>query len=282
MEVVVAVVFDFDFAFFGGVVDGYVGGEVFLEAFGKIADMNVDFFGGRLAGFGFSGGVVEEGLGEFFGCADGELAADDLIGSEYLGVGILEGEDGLGMADGDAALGEVDLDFRMEIEEAHGVGDGGAGFPDTGGDFLLLEGEFAGEADVSGGFFDGIEILALEVLDESHFKDIAVGGDAFDDGNGGEAEFFRGSPAALAGDKLIFPIDEAGDEGLDDAVLADGLDEIIKGGLHEVGTGLERGGDDVIDGDIADTGGIVIGGTRIDAWKRLILFDEGSETFSEC
>lgn len=60
VEVVVAVVFDLDSAFFDGVVDGYVGGEVFLEAFGDLADVDVDLLGGRLFRVGFAGEVGEE------------------------------------------------------------------------------------------------------------------------------------------------------------------------------------------------------------------------------
>ncbi len=83
-------------------------------------------------------GLGEEGLGEFLCCADGELAANDLVGGELLAFRIFQGEDGFRMADGDLALGEVDLDVLVKIEQAHGVGDRGAGFADAGGDLFLF------------------------------------------------------------------------------------------------------------------------------------------------
>lgn len=138
------------------------------------------------------------------------------------------------MADGNLALGEVNLNVRVEVEQPHGVSDGGAGFTDAGGDFFLLEGEFLGEADVAGGFFDGVEIFTLEVLDESHFEDVAIRGSALDDGDGGQAEFFRSSPAAFTCDEFVFSIDQTCDEWLDDAVLADGVDEVIEGCVDEL------------------------------------------------
>lgn len=89
-EVVVAVVFDLDLAFFGGVIDGDVGGEVLLKAFCELTDVDIDFFGCCFFCVGFAGGVGEEGLGEFLCCADGEFTADDLVGGEFLGVGIFQ------------------------------------------------------------------------------------------------------------------------------------------------------------------------------------------------
>ena len=124
-------------------VDSDVGGEVFLEALGKGADVDVDLLGsGGLFGVGLSGRIGEKGLGEFFGSADGEFTADDLICSEFLDLGIFDGEDGFGVADGDLALGEMDLDIGVEIEQAHGVCHRSAGFADTSGDlFLFQQGE---------------------------------------------------------------------------------------------------------------------------------------------
>lgn len=151
-------------------VDRDVGGEVFLEALGEGADVDVNLlWRGGLFGVGLSGGIGEERLGEFFRSADGELAADDLVGGEFLGFRIFDSENGFCMADGDLALGEMDLDVLMEIEQAHGIGDRGTRFADAGGNFLLFHRELFGEANVAGRFLDGIEILALEVLDEGHF-----------------------------------------------------------------------------------------------------------------
>ena len=108
-----------------------------MEAFCDLEDVDIDFLWCCLFRV-FAGWIGGEGLGEFLCCADGELAANDLVGGELLAFRIFQGEDGFRMADGDLALGEVDLDVLVKIEQAHGVGDRGAGFADAGGDLFLF------------------------------------------------------------------------------------------------------------------------------------------------
>jgi len=259
-----------------------VGSEVFLEALGEGTDLDVDFLWWEFFRIWFAGGIVEEGLGEFLGGADGELAADDLIGGEFLGVGIFEGEDSFCMADGDLALGEVALNIGVEIEEAHRVGDGCARLADAGGNFLLFQGEFLGKADVASSFFNWVEVFALEVLDESHLEDITVGGSALDDRDCGEAEFFGCPPTAFTGNEFVFPINKTGDERLDDTVLADGIDKVIEWCVDEMRPRLERGRDDVVDGDFTDPWRVVVVTGRGISGEGLVFFDEGSESFAEC
>jgi len=235
-------------------MDGDPGGEVFAEAVDDGADhglgFGVEVFGGP-AGFG-AGLLVLEVVDELLGAADGEFAADDLLGGGELARFVLDAEDGLGVTDGEAGVGEEVLDVFVEVEEAHGVGDGGAGLADALGDFLLFEAELACEAGISGSFLDGVEVGALEVFDEGHFEDLAVGGLALDDGDGFEAEFSGGAPAAFAGDEFELSVDAADDEGLDDAVLADRLEEFVEGVVREAGAGLEGAGDDLADRNLAD------------------------------
>ena len=221
-------------------------------------------------------------MGEFFGGADGELAADDLVGGEQLGVLVLDREDRLGVADGEAALGDEQLHVAVEIEQAHGIGDAGAGFADAAGDFILLEREFLGEADVAGGFFHRVEVFALEVLDERHFEHIAVGRLAFDDRHGGEAEFAGGAPAAFAGDEFEFAIHRADDERLDDAVLADRLDEVVERGFAELGARLQRAGNHHVERHVADAFEILRSHRGIEDRRGHAFPDECSESFSEC
>lgn len=199
--------------------------------------------------------------GEFFGGADGEGFFEDLAAGDELGVFVFDGEDGFGVADADLAAGDEDLDIGVEFEQAHGVGDTGAGFADAFGDVVLLHGEFFGEADVAGGFFDGVEVFALKVFDEGHFEHVAIGGFADDNGDGVEAEFFGGAPAAFAGDEFEVVADLADDEWLDDAVLADGFDEFIERGFDEVGAGLERAWGDAVDGHFAGAAGAFVRGS---------------------
>ena len=68
LEVVVAVVFDLDFALLGAVVDDHVGGEIFAQAVGNRADLGI--CGAAGAGFGaffdLPGALFEGVLGQFF------------------------------------------------------------------------------------------------------------------------------------------------------------------------------------------------------------------------
>jgi hypothetical protein len=186
------------------------------------------------------------------------------------------------MADGEAALGDLELDVAMEIEQAHRIGDAGAGFADAAGDFILFEREFPGEADVAGGFFHRVEVFALEILDERHFQHIAVGRLAFDDRDGGESEFAGGAPAAFAGDEFEFAIHRADDQRLDDAVLADRLDEVIERGFAELDARLQRAGNDHAVRHVADPFEILRSDRVIEDRRGHAFPDECSESFSEC
>lgn len=97
----------------------------------------------------------------------------------------------------------------------------------------------------------------MKVLNESHFEDIAIRGGALDDRDGGESEFFRSSPAAFAGDEFVFSVYDARDEWLDDAVLADGVDEVVERCIDELVAGLEWRRDDVFNRDFADARGVI-------------------------
>lgn len=204
-----------------------------------------------------------------------------MIGGSDLFLGVLDTEDGLGVADGEEAIGDVALDGFLKVEEAHGVGDAGTGLADALGDLVLLHGEFFGELDVTGGFLDGVEVLALEVLDEGHLEDFLIGGFPLDDGDGGESECLGGPPAAFTGDEFEFSVDRADDEGLDDAVLLDGLHEFIELAFGKTLARLKRGGGDAGEFDFLNT----LSGEEIDLGVGCCrgsggVFDERSQSFS--
>ena len=76
------------------------------------------------------------------------------------------------------------------------------------------------------------------------------------------------------------------DQGLNDAVLADGFDEFVERGFDKMGTWLEWARGDAVDGHFAGVTGTVVVGSPINLWGRrvgIILFaDERAESFSEC
>ena len=227
-----------------------MGGEVISEAVLNVGDVGINDGCGLFGGL-FLAGFVEV-LHEFLGGAHGHVAAENLIGGGELLGGIFDAEDGFGVSDGEVAVGDVLLNGFLEVEEADGVGHAGPGFADAAGNDVLLEAEVLGEADVARGFFDGVEILALQVLDEGHFEDFLVGGRALDDGDGGESEELAGAPAAFTGNEFHLVTHLPDDEGLDDAEFGDGLLELVEGLFGKLLSRLQRGGDNMVKRNLND------------------------------
>ena len=89
-----------------------------------------------------------------------------------------------------------------EVEEAEVVGDGAAVFAEPDCEFGLGEAELGHEGSVRLGAVDGVEVFALDVLDQGHLG-LGEAIDGTDDGgDGGKAGELGGAPAALAGDEL--------------------------------------------------------------------------------
>ena len=281
MEVIVAVVFDFDAAAFGAIVEDDVGSEVSLETILDLLEgggEGVGVWGGGASG-GFGEAGLEEVIGdEFFGGANGEMGADDFFGGEELFVGGFDGEEDFGVSDGEEILGEPGLELFVEVEEADGVGDGGATFADFEGDIFLAEMEFLGEASEGFGFFDGVEVFALEIFDEGEFEDFLIGSFANDEGGFGEARALGGAPASFSGNEFEEIAAFAGDEGLDDAVFFDGENEFVEMFVAEDGARLERGSDDAVEGNDLEPFAIFDGGF----WGSDPGIDESAVTFTEC
>ena len=131
------------------------------------------------------------------------------------------GEDGAGMAHGEALLGDEELYMLGQAEEAKHIGDGAALFAGAFADLIVAEVQFAAEAFEGVGDFNRVEVFALDVLDEGNFEEAVVGEVLDDDGYFGEASESGGTPAAFARDELIAVIFPANDEWLDDAVGGD-------------------------------------------------------------
>jgi hypothetical protein len=153
------------------------------------------------------------------------------------------------------------VEFGSDLEETEGVGDGDAAATDFLGDLFLGEVELGLELGVALGFFEGVEVFALEILDEGEFEDFAVGGGPFDDGDVGEAGEAGGAPTPFAGDQFENVAYGPDDEGLDDSLFADGICQFTQGFVGEVAAGLEGAGSDLIEWDPADSRGN--GGARI-------------------
>ena len=105
------------------------------------------------------------------------------------------------------------------------------------------------------GFFDGVKVFALEVFDERELGHLAVIRLDDDGGHFGKTGDARGAPAALARDDLIVAGRKAADrQRLDNAVLADGIGQILQSLFIEVAARLIGVGFDLRDGEIEVVG----------------------------
>jgi len=255
VKVVVAVVVDRDMPLLFPVVKGDAGVEALSELVLEMLDVGRRFLGGLAASPALAGlaAACQMGGDELLCIAHGGRGPDQFLRDQDLLVVSLEGQQDLGVTGAEAPLRQVVLYRGREFQQSHGIGHGGAAFADAPADLLLGEAEFLGKPGVGGGLFDRIETLALEILDEGQFQDLLVAGFADDDGCLGQADLERGAQAAFARDQFVLPGDEPDDQRLDDAALADGVNEFAQLLLPELGTGLKRAGDDPVEGDLLDT-----------------------------
>ena len=118
----------------------------------------------------------------------------------------------------------------------------------------MSQSETVRERAVSLGLFDGVEVGALDVLDDGELGGLTVLGFHQDDGDVREAGEARGAEAAFAADELETTIAQlAADEGLDDAVCLDGVGELAQRVLIEGLARLPGRPDNLRDGDGEDT-----------------------------
>jgi hypothetical protein len=146
-------------------------------------------------------------------------------------------------------VGEEGLDVSGEFEETEHVGDGGAVLACALGDLLVAEVVLLIEAFEGVGDFDGVEIFALDVLDESDFHEAVVGEVLDDGGDMGERGEFGGTPASFTGDELVGIAGAADDDWLDDTVFADGLGEAAEAFGVKDAAGLEGIGVYFVEGE---------------------------------
>ena len=132
-------------------------------------------------------------------------------------------------------------DRLRQVEQAQQVRHGRARAADGFGDLLVGQVEFRDQPAEGERFFQRIQVLALDVLDERH-RDRGFVAHVADDGRHvGEARDLRGAPAALAGDDLVAlrfagrrRAERAHDDRLHDALGLDGVGEFGEGFLAHV------------------------------------------------
>jgi hypothetical protein len=130
-----------------------------------------------------------------------------------------------------------------QAEQAQRVGHRGPALADAFGDGLVRQAEVLLQGGVGLGFFDRVQVAALQVLDQRQLEQAAVVDRVENrDRHLGEARKARGAPPALAGDDRVSPSPIRGyDDRLDDSLLFDRVREGLQIGLFEASTRL-RGG----------------------------------------
>ena len=151
------------------------------------------------------------------------------------------------------------LNRCREFKKADGVRDGDAAFADFRGGLFLGELKLVDELRVTEGFFERIEVLALEILDQGEFQHRAVIGFAQDHRDFGNPGELCRAPAAFSGDQLEGVAFLADDERLDDALFADGIRQFAQRFFGEIFSRLQRAGLDALKSDAKDFFAVVHG-----------------------
>ena len=155
------------------------------------------------------------------------------------------------MAGGKFAAADERLHRFRKLEQAQHVGDVATALADDPSDLVLAVFELPTERLITCGFFERIEVFALDVLDDRQFQRFGVADIEDDDGNVVDAGALRGPPTALAGNDL----ESAGGAGrrphrdrLDDAALLDRGGEFVEFGHRELTARVARIGMQEFDG----------------------------------
>jgi hypothetical protein len=157
---------------------------------------------------------------------------------------------------GDAPHLDVLLELAGQIEQPEVVGDGGAVEAHPLTDLLL--GQAVVDQRAEGvGQLHGIQVVALNVLDEGEFEAILAFNVGDDGGNRLAASGARSAPAPLAHDELVAIARAPDHDGLKDAVKPDRIGEAIEFERLEAAPRLLGIGIDQVDGYLrrAVTGG---------------------------
>src|SRR5215831_8059011 len=201
----------------------------------------VEAGGGRLLGRGAAGlgGLVAAHGYDLFHCAYRQAFGDDAVRQAVLGVGVVEGQEGAGVAGAEHAGRDPALDRGRQVQEPDGVGDVRPGPSDLVGELVVGGAEVVEELLIGGRFFERVELLPVQVLHQRFAEQVIVSGAAHDDRDVLQARALARPPTPLAHDQLKAPRHElAHHHRLEQADLLDRGRELVQRVLVEALAGL--------------------------------------------
>ena len=140
---------------------------------------------------------------ERFRFAHREVLRHDIPRDAQLRGFVRETEDGAGVPHRERSGSQVLADFVGQPQQPDVVGNRRSIFADGIRDLFLGQAELVGETAVGLRLLDGIEIFALDVLDERRRQQPVVGNVADDDRDLQQPGALRGAPSAFARDDLV-------------------------------------------------------------------------------
>jgi hypothetical protein len=144
------------------------------------------------------------------------------------------------MAEGKFPPAERELDVIGKLQQPQEVGNGGPVLPDPAGDLFLCEIALIDEPPVRNGDLDGVQVFALEVLDQRKLEQLLVGVDLDDIGrNLCQACITGRTYAAFPGNQLVAIEVPSHRYRLDDPLLDDGPLQIVQRDGVKISPGLE-------------------------------------------
>ena len=131
------------------------------------------------------------------------------------------------MAHAQLAFDDQRLDRRRKLKQAHQIGDMAARLMDDLGQRFLGMAIIAHQPGIGFRLFDGVQILALDILDKRYFKCLGIVEVTNDHRDFMKPGALGGPPAPLAGDNLVLPTTVwARDDRLKHAVLLDRVSKL--------------------------------------------------------
>ena len=185
----------------------------------------------------------------------GQPFGHDPVRQTLLGVRVVQGQQSPGVPGTQHTGRDAFLYGGRQVQQAEGIGDVRAGTAYLARQLLVRRPEIIEQLLVRGGLFQRIELLAVQVLDQSVAQQVGVGGLTDDGRDHGQAGSLAGPPAPLTHDQLIVARHHHADhDRLKKAYFPDGGCKLVQRLLVKGTPRLTRIGGDGAGGQLLEVG----------------------------